>query len=423
MLDPKFIRQNPEVIREALKKRASDFDLDAFLILDQTHRDLNQQLEELYAVQNRINKEVKQLLKDKKPPAEKIQESKEIKKEIEGIKSKFKGLTGDWDKQTFEIPNIPHASLPIGDISCNKIVKEEGEFKKFDFKPLDHITLAEHLDIIDFKTAAKLIGSNFALFKGEGARLERALINFMLDLHIKEHGYKEISPPLLANRVSMTTTGQLPKFEEDMYHLKDEDYFLIPTAEVPITNLHQGEILEQEELPIAYVSYTSCFRREAGSYGKETKGLVRLHQFDKVELVKFVLPENSYQELENLLSNACRVIELLEIPYRIVLLATGDISFAAAKCYDIEIYASGLDKWLEVSSCSNFENFQARRGNIRYREKDTKKLKYVHTLNGSGVALARLVICILENYQNRDGSVTIPEVLRSYMDGKTRIEK
>jgi seryl-tRNA synthetase len=261
------------------------------------------------------------------------------------------------------------------------------------------------------------------LYKNDGAKLERALINFMLELHTKEHNYKEVFPPFLVNREAMTVTGQLPKLEEDMYQLKHDDYFLIPTAEVPVTNIHSDEILDEDELPIYYVSYTACFRREAGSYGKETKGLIRVHQFDKVELVKFTRPQDSYEELEKLLSDACKVIELLGLPYRVVLLSTQEISFAASKCYDIEVYAPGIDKWLEVSSCSNFEDFQARRGNIRYREKETGKLKFVHTLNGSGVALARLVIAILENYQQKDGSVIIPEVLRKYFDGREKLTK
>ena len=263
-----------------------------------------------------------------------------------------------------------------------------------------------------------MCGSNFVLFEGEGAKLERALINFMLDLHTKEHGYKEVFPPFLVNRTSMTTTGQLPKLEEEMYRLRDDDYFLIPTAEVPVTNIYREDILEEKELPIYYVSYTACFRREAGSYGKETKGLVRVHQFDKVELVKFTTPQSSYQELEKLLGDACRVIELLELPYRVILLATAELSFAATKCYDIEVYAPGIQQWLEVSSCSNFEDFQARRGNIRYKEAGSGKLRFVHTLNGSGVALARLVIAILENYQQKDGSIKIPKILQKYLPFK-----
>ena len=283
------------------------------------------------------------------------------------------------------------------------------------------LELAEHLDIIDFARATKITGTNFVLFKGWGAKLERALINFMLDLHTKKHGYTEIFPPFLVNRASMTGTGQLPKLEEDMYRLKDDDLFLIPTAEVPVTNIFRDEVIDEGQLPIYYAAYSACFRREAGSYGKDTKGLMRVHEFDKVEMVKFVKPESSYDELEKLVRDAEDVLQLLGLPYRVCALSTQDLSFSAAKCYDFEAYAPGVDKWLEVSSCSNFENFQARRANIKFRSKDSKKLEYVHTLNGSGVALARTMICILENYQQKDGSVIIPEVLRSYLDGKERI--
>jgi len=296
--------------------------------------------------------------------------------------------------------------------------------KEFGFKPRDHSQICELLDIIDFPRATKISGSNFVLFKKLGARLERALINFMLDIQTKKHGYKEISPPFLVNRASMTGTGQLPKLEEDMYRLKDDDYFLIPTAEVPVTNIHRDETFNEDDLPIYYTAYSACFRREAGSYGKDTKGLTRVHQFDKVELVKFVKPENSYDELEKLLGNAETILKLLELPYRVVMLATGDISFAAAKCYDIEAWAPGIENWLEVSSCSNFEDFQARRANIKYKKKlesNKYKTEHIHTLNGSGVALARIVIAILENYQQEDGSVIIPKVLRPYMDKLKKI--
>jgi seryl-tRNA synthetase len=304
-------------------------------------------------------------------------------------------------------------------------VRTWGKPRQFQSKPLTHIELAEHLDIIDFARAAKLTGSNFILYKKLGARLERALINFMLDLHTREHGYTEVFPPFLVNRASMTGTGQLPKLEEDMYRLKDDDLFLIPTAEVPVTNIFRDEVLDEASLPTYYTAYTACFRREAGSYGKDTKGLMRVHQFDKVELVKFVKPEGSYDELEKLVGNAETVLQRLGLPYRVVMLATQDLSFAASKCYDLEAYAPGMDKWLEVSSCSNFESFQARRANIKFRRTDPQSGKrsteYVHTLNGSGVAMARTVIAILENYQQPDGSVIIPEVLRPYMDGKETI--
>ena len=423
MLDIKFIRNNVESVREALKKRNHCFDLDSLLKIDSERRSIQTEIEGYYAKQNKIDKEIKHLLKEKKDLQPKIEESKKIKNQINDYEKRFHQLDSDFNKIIYKVPNIPHADIPIGNASCNKIIKESNSPRKFDFQTLDHVTLAEQLDIIDFKRAAKISGSNFVIFKGLGAQLERALINFMLDLHIHEHGYTEISPPKLVNRDSMITTGQLPNLEEDMYVTKEDDLFLIPTAEVPVTNIHRKEILSEDELPVCYVAYTPCFRREAGSYGKDTKGLMRVHEFDKVEMVKLVKPQDSYEELEKMLSNACRVLELLKLPYRVVLLAAGDISFAAAKCYDIELFAPGSNTWLEVSSCSNFEAFQARRGTIRYKEKETGKNKYVHTLNGSGVALARLVIAILENYQEADGSIIIPEVLRRYLNGRERIKK
>jgi len=346
---------------------------------------------------------------------------KEISSQIDGLEGKLKEIDDQLAKLILTLPNIPHASIPRGDPTCNKIVRSWGEAPKFDFKPVTHVEICQNLDIIDFPRATKITGTNFILYKGWGAKLERALINFMLDLHTRKHGYTEIFPPFLVNRASMTGTGQLPKLEEDMYRLKDDDLFLIPTAEVPVTNIFRDEVLDEEKLPIYYSAYTACFRREAGSYGKDTKGLTRVHQFDKVEMVKFVQPETSYDELEKLVGNAEAVLQALGLPYRVVLLATQDLSFASSKCYDLEAYAAGVDKWLEVSSCSNFEDFQARRANIRFKNKSTKKTGFVHTLNGSGVALARTVICILENYQQADGSVIIPEVLRPYLNEQERI--
>ena len=353
----------------------------------------------------------------------KIAEMKTISTAVGKLEPDLKKIEAEIHEILIGIPNIPHESVPFGGAENNKEIKKWGKTPKFDFKPKTHIELAEKLDIIDFKRGAKVSGSHFILYKGAGALLERALFNFMLDVHVKEHGYTEVMPPVLVNRASMTATGQLPKLEEDMYHVKEDDLFLIPTAEVPVTNIHRDEVLKEEDLPIFYTAYTPCFRREAGSYGKDTKGLVRVHQFDKVELVKFVKPESSYDELEKLLANACKILDLLGLSYRVSLLSSGDISFAAAKCYDIELYAPGIDRWLEVASCSNFEDFQARRGNIRYKDKKAGKLQFVHTLNGSGVALARLVVAIIENYQQKDGSVLIPEVLRGYMNKKERIEK
>lgn len=421
MLDPKFIRENPDKVKEGLKKRNDSFDLDSFLILDKKRKELLGKLEELYAQQNKIDDEMKTLLKAKKDPKAKIQEAKTIKQKITSIDVDFSSSDKEWKEQLLRIPNIPHKDTPIGGESQNKIIKESGKLLEFDFEPLSHTEIAQHLGIIDFKRAAKITGSNFVMFKGLGARLQRALIDFMLDLHTKENNYCEIWPPSVVNRESMISTGQLPKLEEDMYNIGIDDFFLIPTAEVPLTNIHRDEILEEDKLPIYYTGYTPCFRREAGSYGKDTKGLVRVHQFDKVELVKFVKPQGSYEELEKLLLDACRVLELLKIPYRVNLLASSEISFAAAKCYDIEIYAPASKMWLEVSSCSNFEDFQARRANIRYKDKKTSKQSYVHTLNGSGVALPRLVVVILEQYQQKDGSVIVPEVLRRYFNDRESI--
>ncbi|MBU2103247.1 MAG: serine--tRNA ligase [Candidatus Omnitrophota bacterium] len=425
MLDIKFIRENADVVRSALVKRNARFDFDAFLALDEKRRACIRETEQLRAQQNKLSEQVKVFLKEKKDAKSVIEESKEISRRLSGLEEELTALKKDFEWQLLNIPNVPHESVPVGDVSANVIVKNWGKPRQFDRKLLTHIELAEHLDIIDFKGSSKISGSNFILLKGLGASFERALINFMLDLHTKEHGYKEIFPPFLVNRASMTTTGQLPKFEEDMYRLKDDDCFLIPTAEVPVTNIHADEVLEEDALPVQYAAYSACFRREAGSYGKDTRGLARVHQFNKIELVKFTRREDSYLELEKLLGNACRVLEILEIPYRVVLLSTQDLSFAAAKCYDIEIYAPGIDKWLEVSSCSNFEDFQARRGNIRYRPRSAqsspKGMEYVHTLNGSGVALPRLMIAILENYQQQDGTIIVPEALRRYFDGRESI--
>ena len=418
MLDLKFIRENLELVKQTLKDRNLNLDLDEFAKIDERRRNTLLELEGLRARQNKANDEISQILKSKNDPKPAISAMKEISHQIDTLEDTVRQLQLDLDKILLIIPNVPHASLPRGDASQNKIVRSWGDFFKFDSKPVTHVELAQKLDIIDFVRASKITGSNFILYKGYGAKLERALINFMLDLHTKKHGYTEIFPPFLVNRASMTGTGQLPKLEEDMYKLKDDDLFLIPTAEVPVTNIFRDEILNEEDLPIYYTAYTACFRREAGSYGKDTKGLMRVHQFDKVELVKFVKPGTSYDELEKLVANAEEVLQLLGLPYRVLMLATQDLSFSASKCYDLEAYAPGMGKWLEVSSCSNFESFQARRANIKFRSKTGQKSDFLHTLNGSGVALARTVIAILENYQQPDGSILIPEVLRPYFDGK-----
>lgn len=425
MLELKFIRENLDLVKEALKRRNLNLDLNNLIEIDDKRRDVLLRLENLRSRKNKANDEISRLLKEKKDPKEKIAAMKDTASEIDALEKDLNNYEPLIQRILLAIPNIPHSSVPVGGASANKIIRSWGEPKKIE-KARSHIELAEHLDIIDFERAAKITASNFILYKGDGARLERALYNFMLDLHTARHGYKEIFPPFLVNRASMTGTGQLPKLEEDMYRLKDDDLFLIPTAEVPLTNIFRDESLNEEDLPIYYTAYTACFRREAGSYGKETRGLIRVHQFDKVELVKFVKPETSYDELEKLVANAETVLQLLGLPYRLNLLSTGDISFAASKCYDLEAYVPGIDKWLEVSSCSNFESFQARRANIKFRrtaDGGRRTTEYVHTLNGSGVALARTMIAILENYQQPDGTIVIPEALRPYFNGKERIAR
>jgi len=421
MLDIKFIRENQEVVEKALKDRNSKFDLGQVLELDNSRRKILVELEELRAQKNKANDEISVLLKEKKDPKERISSMKYIAEKIDRLDTQMKESDANLNQLLLTIPNIPHSSVPVGAPDQARVERSWGTAPKFDFKPLTHVEICQNLDIVDFARGTKLSGANFLLFKGWGAKLERALINFMLDLHTKKHNYTEISPPYLVNRKTMTGTGQLPKMEEDMYKLKDDDLYLIPTAEVPVTNIFSDEVLNEEDLPKYLTAYTACFRREAGSYGKDTRGMMRVHQFDKVEMVKFVKPEDSYAELETLVGNAEEVLQALGLSYRVISLTTQDISFAASKCYDLEAYAAGADKWLEVSSCSNFENFQARRANIRFRRKDTKKMDFVHTLNGSGVALARTVIAILENYQQKDGSILIPECLRSYLDGQERI--
>ena len=416
MLDIKFIRDNRDLVKESMKNRGQKIDIDEFLTIDEERRKLMTEVEALKNQRNKANDEISAIVKANNNPKDIIDKMKVVSQKIAELDKEVDELQQKFDKTLYLIPNIPDKSLPLGGPENNKIIKSWGKNPSFSFNPKNHIDLAEKLNIISFGIGAKISGSGFILYMGHGARLERALINFMLDLHTKKHGYTEIFPPFLVNRRSMIGTGQLPKLEEDMYRLKEEDLFLIPTAEVPVTNIHSNETLDEEKLPVRYAAYSACFRREAGSYGKETKGLIRVHQFNKVELVKFVKPDTSYDELEKLLNDAEEVLQLLNLPYRVIMLATGDISFAAAKCYDIELYAPGTDAYLEVSSCSCFTDFQARRANIRYRPKSGKP-EYVHTLNGSGVALPRLVVAILENYQNADGSITVPKALVPYMDG------
>jgi seryl-tRNA synthetase len=423
MLDIKFIREYSDKVKESLKNRNTDLDIDELLRLDKQQRQVIVDVDSLKNRRNIESEKIASLKKEGKDTSSHISEMKTVSQKIKELDQKVEELNIKIGNIMMLIPNIPHSSAPKGsNAQANKTVKEWGKLPNFKFKPLNHVVIGEKLNIMDFSKSVKLSGSGFALFIGDGAKMVRALINFMLDMHIQKHGYKEVWPPVLVNRQSMTATGQLPKLEDDMYRLKDDDLFLIPTAEVPVTNIHRDSILSSDELPLYYTAYTPCFRREAGSYGKETKGLSRVHQFDKVEMVKFVRPEASYDELEKLLKNAETVLQALKLPYRIKLLSTGDLSFSASKCYDIELWAAGSSLWLEVSSCSNFEDFQARRGNIKFRDKKTGKLSYVHTLNGSGVAFARLIIAILENYQQKDGSVEIPKALQKYM-AKKKITK
>ncbi|HBR15624.1 MAG TPA: serine--tRNA ligase [Candidatus Omnitrophica bacterium] len=423
MFDIKLIREELETVKKGLAAKGAKIILDDVLQKDKKRRDVLTELDQLRNEKNLANETISLFIKEKKDPKEQIAAMKVVSLRIAELEPQVKDLEAEINSCLLGIPNLPHPSVPIGGPESNREVRCWGDPKHFDFKPKTHIEIAEDLDIIDFKRATKISGSHFILFKKAGARLERALYNFMLDIHTAEHGYTEVFPPVLVNRQSMTGTGQLPKMEEDMYKLKDDDLFLIPTAEVPVTNIHRDEIFNEDELPVYYAAYSPCFRREAGSYGKDTRGLVRVHQFDKVELVKFVKPETSYEEHEKLVANAERIFQLLGLPYRVVLLASGDMSFAAAKCYDIEAYAAGMERWLEVSSCSNFEDFQARRANIRFKGKETKKTAFVHTLNGSGVALARTLAALIENYQNEDGSVMIPLVLQPYMGGLKRITR
>ena len=423
MLDLKIIRENKEQVAKKIGDHGQTCDLDGLLKLDQERADLIREAEDLKRRRNKASDEMG-LQKKKKGPVDGLMAGmRQVSDRIKELDDKIRLVGEQTEARLLEIPNLLHESVPIGKTEKeNQEVRKWGDPPKFDFTPRSHWELGETLGILDFDRAARMTGSRFVLYKGLGARLERALANFMLDLHIREHGYEEIMPPLMVNRASMTGTGQLPKFEEDLFRLKDNDYFLIPTAEVPVTNVHREEILEEDQLPISYVAYTPCFRREAGSYGKDTRGLIRQHQFNKVELVKFSTPERSYEDLERLLENAETVLRRLGLPYRVVVLCSGDTGFAAAKTYDIEVWLSGQNAYREISSCSNFESFQARRAGIRYRMKGVRKTGYVHTLNGSGLAVGRTLVAILENFQKKDGSVLIPEALRPYMDGLERIK-
>lgn len=417
MLDIKTIRDNPDRVKKVLIQRLMELDVDRLTALDRERRSLLQEVEELKHKRNQVSGEIGRLKKAGRDVSGTVREMKMVAEKIHLFDGMIRKLSDELTELLVRVPNLPHPDVPVGpDMRAAVIMREEGERREFGFTPRNHIDLGEVLGVVDFKRSAKVAGAHFALYKGWGALLERALINFMLDTHTGKNGYTEISPPFISNRESMLGTGQLPLLEEDMYHLRRDDYFLIPTGEVPITNLHRGEILNEADLPVKYAGYTPCFRREAGSYGKETRGLLRIHQFDKVELVKLVRPDTSYREHEELLQDAEGILQKLGLPYRVVMIPTGELSFASAKCYDIEAWAPGQGEWLEVSSVSNFEDFQARRANIRYRD-GKGKIHFVHTLNGSGLALPRTVVAILENYQQADGSVIIPEVLRPYMRG------
>ena len=421
MIDLKLLRDNPDLVREGLKRRGSSVALDELLGLEKTRRERITAVEQNRAEQKRASEEFgrqKSQGKAAEPPTRLRELSTLIKRQEQEVKQ----VEDQIQQALAYLPNIPHSSVPAGDARNNTLIRTHGAPPTLSFVPKTHVELGERLGLFDLERAAKITGSHFPLFTGQGARLQRALLAWMLDVHAAEHGYTEIWPPTLVNRASMFGTGQLPRFEEDMYRLKDDDLFLIPTAEVPVTNLHRDEVLEESQLPLAYTAYTPCFRREAGSYGKDTKGMIRVHQFDKVELVRFTTPETSYAEHERLVGHAETILKRLGLHYRVVCLSAGDLGFSAAKCYDLEAWAPGLSQFLEVSSCSNFEAFQARRANIRYRQSSTKKLAYVHTLNGSGVALARTVICLLETHQQPDGRVLIPEVLRPYLNGQTHLE-
>ena len=412
MLDIKLIRDNPDSVRQALERRRSDFSIDDVLALDEQRRSLLTEVEGLKARRNEVSKEIGRT--GEKPP-QLIEEMRSIGERIKGLDGQVESAEGQLNDLLLQVPNIPHDSVPVGDDETgNQVVREWGETRKFDFKPRPHWELGESLGIIDFERGVKLSGSRFYVLRDKGAHLQRALISFMLDLHTGEHGYTEMYPPFMVKRECMVGSGNLPKFADNLYHDDEDDFWFLPTAEVALTNLHRDEILPPDTLPLYYVAYTACFRREKMSAGKDTKGIKRGHQFDKVELYKFAAPDSSYDELEKMVNNAEEVCRRLGIPYRVLALCTGDLGFASAKSYDIEMWAPGCGEWLEVSSCSNCGDFQARRANIRFRPEEGDKPRFVHTLNGSGLALPRVLISLLENCQQPDGSVVVPEALRPY---------
>lgn len=423
MLDVKFIKENKELVKQAVKNRCMNLDdvIEKVCALDDERKQIIFDSESKKATQNKVSKQIPEYKKAGKDVSEIFAEMKKLSEEIKALDVKKAGIEQEILKCIYEIPNVPHKDVPIGkDDSDNVEIRRFLEPTKFDFEPKAHWDIGKDLDILDPTTASKVTGTRFHFYKGMGAKLERAIINFFLDTHA-QNGYTEILPPFLVNRASMTGTGQLPKFEEDAFKTTD-DLFLIPTAEVPVTNFYRGDILNGDDLPIKYCAYSACFRAEAGSAGRDTRGLIRQHQFNKVELVKFAHPDKSYEELESLTNNACQLLEMLKLPYRVVRLCSGDIGFSSAMTYDIEVWMPSYNRYVEISSCSNFEDFQARRANIKFKDDVKSKARFVHTLNGSGVAVGRTTAAILENYQNADGSVTIPDVLVKYMGGETIIK-
>ena len=422
MLDIKYLRQNIEFVTQKMRERGQTMNLERFIALDARRRDIIQEVEGLRGERNAASKLIGEKKKKGEDAAELISRTGKISDRIKELDETLNRTDEELQAILMTLPNIPHASVcPGKSAEDNPVVRVWGEKRAYPFVPKPHWEIGEALKILDFARGAKITGARFTLYRGLGARLERAIINFMLDLHTGEHGYTEMLPPFMVNRESITVTGQLPKFEEDLFRIDKTDYFLIPTAEVPVTNIHRDEILAEQELPLCYAAYTPCFRAEAGSYGKDTRGLIRQHQFNKVELVKFSQPERSYDELEKLTRDAEEVLQRLEIPYRVVSLCTGDLGFSAAKTYDIEAWLPGQEAYREISSCSNFEDFQARRAAIRFRRAQGGKVEFVHTLNGSGLAVGRTLVAVLENYQQQDGSVAIPAALQPYMGGVDRI--
>jgi seryl-tRNA synthetase len=423
MLEIKFVRQNMSLVQEALKNRNTTADLEIFQKSDEDRREILAKVESLRHRRNVVSQQISELKKSGQDADGLVKEMRDVGNTIKELEISMTKLDDLLKKLLLRIPNIPHASIPIGkDEKDNKVIRVVGDPADFDFKVKAHWEIGEDLKILDFERASRITGARFPLYFGAGAKLERSLINFMLDIHTTRHGYKEVLPPFIVNRESITNTGQLPKFEEDLFKLQGWDFFLIPTAEVPVTNIHQNEILDEDILPVYYVAYSPCFRSEAGSYGKDTRGLIRQHQFNKIEMVKFSKPENSYDELETLTDNAETILKKLELPYRVIALCTGDLGFSAAKTYDLEVWMPAQGVYREISSCSNFEDFQARRGNIRFKRRGQKGTELVHTLNGSGLAVGRTVAAILENYQQVDGSVKVPEALKPYMGGMEVIQ-